>query len=112
MPVVRLGDRDGGNHTQVFSRLPLQKFPKGDRAAADGVTCSVCHQIEKTGLGTEATFVGNVVIAKPVQNDLRPEYGPFDIDKGYQTVMNASTATNVPTTPHHLPHPRRCDTCH
>jgi hypothetical protein len=50
MPAVRLADRDAGKHTQVFSRLPLQKFPKGDRAAADGVTCSVCHQIEKTGL--------------------------------------------------------------
>src|SRR5450432_3883307 len=68
MPAVRMADRDAGRHTQVFSRLPLQKFPKGDRTAEDGVTCSVCHQIEKTGLGTDATFVGNVVIAKPVQN--------------------------------------------
>ena len=62
MPAVRMSDRDAGRHTQVFSRLPLQKFPNGDRAAADGVTCSVCHQIEKTGLGTDATFVGNVVL--------------------------------------------------
>ena len=63
VPAVRMSDRDAGRHTQVFSRLPLQKFPNGDRAAADGVTCSVCHQIENTGLGTDATFVGNVVIA-------------------------------------------------
>jgi len=58
MPAVRMADRDAGKHTQVFSRLPLQTFPKGDRAAADGVTCSVCHQIEKTGLGTEAPSLG------------------------------------------------------
>src|SRR5690242_8809890 len=39
MPAVRMADRDAGRHTQVFARFPLQKFPRGDRAAADGVTC-------------------------------------------------------------------------
>jgi hypothetical protein len=112
MPAVRMSDRDAGRHTQVFSRLPLQKFPNGDRAAADGVTCSVCHQIEKTGLGTDATFVGNVVFAKPLQNDLRPEYGPFDIDKGHQTVMHSSTATYFPTKGDHMRDAGLCGSCH
>jgi hypothetical protein len=112
MPAVHLTDRDAGRQTQVFSRLPLQKFPKGDRAAADGVTCSVCHQIEKTGLGTAATFVGNVVIAKPIQNDLRPEYGPFDIDQGHQTVMHSSTATYFPTKADHIRDAGLCGSCH
>jgi hypothetical protein len=112
MPAVHFRDRDEGRQTQVFARLPLQKFPKGDRAAADGVTCSVCHQIEKTGLGTEATFVGNVVIAKPIQNDVRPEYGPFDIDKGHQTVMHSSTATYFPTKADHMRDAGLCGSCH
>jgi hypothetical protein len=112
MPAVHFRDRDEGRQTQVFARLPLQKFPKGDRAAADGVTCSVCHQIEKTGLGTDATFVGNVVIAKPIQSDLRPEYGPFDIDKGHQTVMHSSTATYIPTKADHMRDAGLCGSCH
>jgi hypothetical protein len=112
MPAVHFRDRDEGRQTQVFARLPLQKFPKGDRAAADGVTCSVCHQIEKTGLGTEATFVGNVVIAKPIENDIRPEYGPFDIDKGHQTVMHSSTATYFPTKADHMRDAGLCGSCH
>lgn len=112
MPAVRLADRDAGRHTEVFSRLPLQTFPKGDRAAADGVTCSVCHQIEKTGLGTDATFVGNVVIAKAVEKDLRPEYGPFDIDKGHRTVMHSSTATYVPMKGDHMRDAGLCGSCH
>ncbi len=29
MPAVRMADRDAGKHTQLFSRLPLQKFPRG-----------------------------------------------------------------------------------
>jgi hypothetical protein len=112
MPAVHFRDRDEGRQTQVFSRLPLQKFPKGDRAAADGVTCSVCHQIEMTGLGTPATFVGNVVIAKPIQNDMRPEYGPFDIDKGHQTMMHSSTATYFPTKGDHIRDAGLCGSCH
>ncbi len=112
MPAVRMTDRDAGKHTELFSRLPLQKFPKGDRAAEDGVTCSVCHQIEKTGLGTPATFVGNVVFAKPIQNDERPEYGPFDIDKGHQAVMHSSTATYFPTRGDHIRDPGLCGSCH
>jgi hypothetical protein len=112
MPAVHFRDREEGRQTQVFSRLPLQKFPKGDHAAADGVTCSVCHQIEKTGLGTEATFVGNVVIAKPIENDMRPEYGPFDIDKGHQTVMHSSTATYIPTKADHMRDAGLCGSCH
>ena len=112
MPVVRMADRDAGKHTQVLSRLPLQKFPKGDRAAEDGVSCSVCHQIEKTGLGMPATFVGNVVFAKPIENDERPEYGPFDIDKGHRTVMHSSTATYFPTRGDHIRDAGLCGSCH
>jgi hypothetical protein len=112
MPAVHFRDRDEGRQTQVFARLPLQKFPKGDHAAADGVTCSVCHQIEKTGLGSEATFVGNVVIAKPIQNDVRPEYGPFDVDKGHQTVMHSSSATYLPTRGDHIRDAGLCGSCH
>ncbi len=112
MPAVRLADRDKKRHTDVFSRFPLATFPKGDKAAADGVTCSVCHQIEKEGLGTDATFVGNVVIAKPDKNGERAEYGPFDIDQGHQTVMHSSTATYRPTKGDHMRDSGLCGSCH
>ena len=112
MPAVRLADRDAGKHTDVFSRFPLHKFPNGDRAAADGITCSVCHQIEKTGLGTPATFVGNVVIAKPDANGERPEFGPFEVDKGHKTVMHSSTATYLPTKGDHIRDAGLCGSCH
>jgi hypothetical protein len=112
MPAVRMADRDKGQHTHVFSRFPLATFPKGDKAAADGVTCSVCHQIEKEGLGTAATFVGNVKIAQPDKNGERPEYGPFDIDKGHQTVMHSSTATYRPTKGDQMRDAGLCGSCH
>lgn len=113
MPAVRMADRAAGRHTELFSRLPLGKFPHGDRASEDGVTCSVCHQIEPTGLGTPATFVGNVVIAKPDQQGVRPEFGPFEVDKGHQTVMHSSTGLFRPTVGHHIGRdPGLCGSCH
>jgi hypothetical protein len=112
MPAVRMADRDRVRHTDVFSRFPLATFPKGDRAAADGVTCSVCHQIEKEGLGTDATFVGNVKIAQPDKNGERAEYGPFDIDQGHRTVMHSSTATYRPTQGEQMRDAGLCGSCH
>jgi hypothetical protein len=112
MPAVRMADRNAGRHTQLFTRLPFEKFPKGDKAAEDGVTCSVCHQIENKGLGTPATFVGNVMIAQPDESGDRPEYGPFEIDKGHQTLMHSSTATYRPTQGHHMGDPGLCGSCH
>jgi hypothetical protein len=112
MPAVRMADRDAGKDTAVLSRFPLGQFPKGDKASEDGVTCSVCHQIENKGLGTPATYVGNVTIAKADANGERPEYGPFAVDKGHQTVMHSSTATYRPTEGHHMSDPGLCGSCH
>ncbi len=112
MPAVRLADRDAGRETEVFKRLPLSEFPKGDTAAADGVTCSVCHQIDKTGLGTEATFNGNVAISRATRDDQRPEYGPFDPDHAHQTMMHSSTGGYLPMHGDHIRDAALCGSCH
>jgi hypothetical protein len=110
MPVLHLADRDAGRKTEVFAQLPLQT--KKDRAAADGVSCSVCHQVEKDGLGTPATFVGNVVIKKVAKGQLRPEYGPFDVDKGHQQIMRSSTKDFLPQKGDQVNDAGLCGSCH
>jgi hypothetical protein len=112
MPASHLADREAGRKTQVFSHLPLAIAPKGDRAAADGVTCSVCHQVAKAGLGTDQTFNGNVAIAQAAQKDLRPEYGPFDIDTGHQRVMQSSTGGFIPKQGDQVRDAGLCGSCH
>lgn len=44
-----------------------------DALAKDGVSCTVCHQIQPTGLGTEATWAGKGRIEKG-----RRIFGPFE----------------------------------
>lgn len=112
MPVVHLANRDAGRMTRVFVHLPLQKDPHGAEPAADGVSCAVCHQIEDQGLGTDATFVGNVAIAKPAKNDIRPEYGPFVIDGGHARLMQSSTGGFMPEQGDHIREAALCATCH
>ena len=116
MAGIRLSDRDAGRDTDVFARFPFAKVKDKSsdlqRLAQDGVTCSVCHQIEKDGLGTDATFNGNVVVSKAVREDERPEYGPYDPDHGHQTVMHSSTAGYLPVHSDHIRESELCASCH
>lgn len=73
MPLQALADQAQNHPTEVFSRLPLHG---GDERDADGVSCTVCHQILSTGLGTPATYSGNFAVA-PSSNIPRPLFGPF-----------------------------------
>src|SRR5712672_125286 len=51
MPIARYEAKLQGQLGSVFAHLPLDDEPKKNAAAADGVTCSVCHQIAKEKLG-------------------------------------------------------------
>lgn len=110
MPIAHFANRDAGRKTKVFAHLPLDKNPMGP--AADGVSCSVCHQVQDTGLGTEATFNGNVAIAKVAKGNLRPEYGPFVVDRGHQTVMQSSTGGFIPEQGNQIRDAALCGSCH
>jgi hypothetical protein len=112
MAVQHLANRDAGRKTEVFVHLPLQLLGKGDHAAADGVSCSVCHQAEPAELGTQASFNGNLTIAPVVKHLLRPEYGPYNIDAGHQSAMMSSTGGYDPMEGDHMRDAGLCGTCH
>jgi hypothetical protein len=98
--------------SEVFSHLPFNPHKRGDMEAADGVSCSVCHQISKKNLGTRASFVGNFVIDPPEVRNVHPERGPFVIDTGHQRVMQSSTGGFVPGEGAQIRDSALCATCH
>jgi hypothetical protein len=110
MPMQHLMDRMQDRKTAVLSRLPLKSDSKGD-AAADGVSCSVCHQIKADGLGTPATYVGQVVVAGPEERP-RMEYGPYAVDDAHVMLMHSSTAGYAPTQAAHIREAGLCGSCH
>jgi len=112
MEMQHLIRRSEGKQTEVFTHLPYQANHERNAQAEDGVSCSVCHQIENKGLGTAETFNGEVVVADAADHNHRPEYGPFEVDAAHQRVMQSSTAGFVPTQAAHIRDSSLCSTCH
>src|SRR5205085_4830036 len=62
MPMQRSQANYEGKKGEVFSRLNFGSDDRMDRLAQDGVSCSLCHQIQKDKLGTRDSLVGGFVI--------------------------------------------------
>jgi hypothetical protein len=112
MPITHLTAKSGGQTAKIFANLPISSADQEHRAAADGVSCSVCHQVEKARLGTSESFNGNVAIASPKERQQRPEYGPFVIDAGHRRVMESSTGGFVPEEGDQIRDAALCGSCH
>lgn len=82
--------------------------------AMDGVTCSLCHQMEATNLGTEESFTGGYVVTgspsgDPETNNDRPAYGQYtDPEVGYMQAQSGF----IPLYGAHLSTSESCATCH
>lgn len=111
MPVSHFTAESEGKKPEVFAYLPLKADKPGHAQAADGVSCSVCHQIEPAGLGSPETFSGQVKFATGKQAS-RPEFGPFVVDPGHQRIMYTSTDGFVPTVAGHIRDSALCGSCH
>ncbi|MGH9662285.1 MAG: hypothetical protein ACRD96_27290, partial [Bryobacteraceae bacterium] len=112
MPMARHEARQNGHEGQVFAHLPLDASDSAGRLAADGVSCSLCHQIGKDKLGTPDSFGGGFVIDPPDAQGLRPEYGPYKIDAGQTRIMRSSSGGFRPTEAEHIQKSEVCATCH
>ncbi len=113
MPITRYDAHLSGKSGEIFAHLPFESDKKHGREAADGVTCSVCHQISSSKLGTRESFNGGFVIDKPDSPLSRPEYGPFQIDPGQRRIMQTSTGGFQPTeNTDHIRKSEMCATCH
>ena len=112
MPIARYEAKLHGEKGEIFSHLPFNQDKKQSAQAADGVTCSVCHQIGKEGLGTDASFNGGFVVDPPKSKNDHPEYGPYQIDPGRTRIMDSSTGGFQPTEAAHIQESDLCGTCH
>ena len=112
MPVSRYEAKVKGQKAKIFDLLPFDAEPKKSVDAADGVTCSVCHQISNEKLGTRESFNGGFVVHVPADKSDRHEYGPFEVPSGNQRIMQTSTGGYQPTAADHIRDSALCGTCH
>ena len=107
MPMARFDAAAAGGQGQVFANL-APASPQHD-LAADGVSCTVCHQISAENLGEHASFDGGFAIE--ASTDSRVAFGPHDVDSGRQALMR-SAATFRPSVGTHIQRSELCATCH
>lgn len=111
MPAQHLMDKMQNHATAVLSRLPLTAGSKPDAAAADGVTCTVCHQMKADGLGTVATYNGNFAVGEAAEHP-RVVYGPYTADPARVTPMHTSMVGYAPAQTAHMRDAGLCGSCH
>lgn len=112
MPISHFTQETSAHRPEVFSHFPLTAHHAGQAEAADGVSCSVCHQIEATGLGTPETYSGQVHFVAAQKGSVHPEYGPFDVDAAHQRIMLTSTSGYEPQEAAHIRDAGLCGSCH
>ncbi len=111
MPLQHLQDAEQGHQTDIFKRLPLNAQNPEHAAAADGVSCTVCHQIQPTGLGTPATYSGNFVVAAAGTSP-RPLFGPFGAASPAVSTVHVKVTGYAPVQSEHIRAADLCGSCH
>ena len=112
MPMTRYAAKVAGKRGAVFANLPIttQETPEG-LLAADGVSCTSCHQILRERLGTRDSFTAGFVIDTSLPYGRREVFGPFTVKPGLETLMR-SAADFTPAEASHLASAEMCATCH
>lgn len=112
MPMTRFESKASGGQGAVFSHLPAGAArTRVADLAADGVSCTACHQIAAERLGDPSSFTGGFAIdtARPVGE--RQIFGPYAVDGGRARLMRSSSGF-VPSQSPHLAASEMCATCH
>ena len=112
MPMERVSEHAAGRRGTILDRFPTKGGTDPlDSLAADGVSCTTCHQIQNERLGDSSTFNGGFVIDTRTPVGRRPIFGPYAVDRGHTTVMHSSSGF-VPTQSEHIRQSELCATCH
>jgi hypothetical protein len=112
MPMARYQSKFEGKEGEVFSHLNFDSDERMDKLAQDGVSCSLCHQIQKDKLGTPESLVGGFVVDTKRSRGEREEYGPFKIENGELRIMRTSSGGYRPTEGEQIRQSELCATCH
>lgn len=109
MPMARTQATAEGSSTALLDKGFLDPGSALHAEAMDGVSCTLCHQIEDVGLGEQTSFAGKYSIDATTESPDRVNYGPFpDPD---QDTMRLTTGF-TPVHSEHVTEAALCATCH
>jgi len=101
-----------GGQGRAFENFPVlgEGGPHTD-LALDGVSCTVCHQIQNVNLGVEEGFTGGYVIDLERGMGHREVIGPFTVDSGRTRIMKSASEFE-PVEAAHIQSAEFCANCH
>jgi hypothetical protein len=113
MPMATVTAHTQGKNGQVFAHFAARSndVSEQDRLAQDGVSCSLCHQIQPTHLGERQSLTGGFVVDTQPLTLPRREFGPVVVERGRAHVMS-SASRMTPVAGAHLSNSEVCATCH
>jgi len=111
MPMMRFEAKAAGGQGEVFAHLPIPQQTTMGRLAADGVSCTMCHQIRAEGLGSEESFTAGFEVDTATPLGEREAFGPFEVTDGRKSLMR-SASLFVPAKADHVSGSELCATCH
>lgn len=79
--------------------------------AMDGVSCTLCHQIDGQNLGLPESLNGGFQVDTAAGYGERKAYGPYVIPRG-QAIIMSSASGYIPTFSEHVHSSEICATCH
>ena len=110
MPMAYVQGKAVGQAESVFVNLGPAATGLRTLLAQDGVSCTVCHQIQAGNFGKPESFVGGFSIDTNPAGP-RKAMGPFEVKGPVGRVM-ASATTFTPEKAPHLRSSELCATCH
>lgn len=114
MPMATTAAHVAGHDGNVFAHFATNDSSASmveTTLARDGVSCSLCHQIQPTGLGQRSSLTGGFVIDAQTEPGKRKEFGPYSVDRGRAQLMR-SASHMLPVQATHLASSEVCATCH
>jgi hypothetical protein len=113
MPMLAQIAHAGEGEAGVLAELPIARQDPSPlhRLAADGVSCTVCHQISNERLGSQESFNGGFVLKPTPPDGTRVIFGPYRIDAGRKTIMRSVTGF-VQAQGEHIRQSELCASCH
>jgi hypothetical protein len=112
IPMARFESKQSGRNGAIFTHLGFTPDNREDMLAADGVSCLLCHQIDKDKLGSRESFSGGFVLSGPNLQGERPAYGPYPQSANQIKVMVTSTGGFRSEESAHLGESEACAACH
>lgn len=112
MPMAHFSDVAVGKSSIMFGENGyLEPQHPLHTLAMDGVSCTVCHQIQSDGFGEAGSFSGGMIFDMDTPPGERSLFGPFDPDPAGGQSM-AKSSGFMPQQADHLSQSEMCATCH